>query len=95
MNISIPAGGEKPPTKEPLKDTNPSTTREPTQTEERANLECPVKDIKDHTTESHRSYRRSSPYKDSYQSETSGCAETNKKSHLKWGDKKRTCNQKE
>ena len=54
VNISIPAGGEKPPTKEPLKDTNPSTTREPTQTEERANLECPVKDIKDHTTESHR-----------------------------------------
>ena len=54
MNISIPAGGEKPPTKEPLKDTNPSTTREPTQTEERANLQHPVKEIRDHTTEPHR-----------------------------------------
>ena len=27
--------------------------REPTQTEERANLECPVKEIRDHTTEPH------------------------------------------
>ena len=32
-NISIPARGDKPPIKEPPKGTNPSTTREPTQTE--------------------------------------------------------------
>ena len=54
MNISIPARGEKPPIKEPPKGTNPSTTREPTQTEERASLECPVREIRDHTTEPHR-----------------------------------------
>ena len=54
MIISILAGGEKPPIKEPPKGTNPSTTREPTQTEERANLEHPVKEIRDHTTEPHR-----------------------------------------
>ena len=53
-NISIPARGEKPPTKEPPKGTNPSTTRELTQTEERANLQQPVKEIRDHTTEPHR-----------------------------------------
>ena len=53
-NISIPAGGEKPPTKEPPKVKNPSTTRETTKTEERANLECPDKEIRDHTTEPHR-----------------------------------------
>ena len=41
MNISIPARGEKPPTKEPPKGKNPSTTREITQTEEMANLERP------------------------------------------------------
>ena len=60
-NISIPAGGEKPPIKEPPNDTNSSTTRELTQTEERANLEHPVKEIRDHTTKPH----RSSPYKNS------------------------------
>ena len=49
MNISIPAEGEKPPIKEPPKGTNPSTTREPTQTEERANLERPDKEIKETT----------------------------------------------
>ena len=54
MNISIPARGEKPPIKETLKSTNPSTIRKPTQTEERANQECPVKEIRDHTTEHHR-----------------------------------------
>ena len=53
-NISIPVGGEKPPTKEPPKGKNPSITREPTQTEERANLQHPVKEIRDHTTEPHR-----------------------------------------
>ena len=54
MTISIPAGGEKNPIKEPSTGTNPSTTREPTQTEERANLEHPDKDIRDHNTEPHR-----------------------------------------
>ena len=54
MIISILAGGEKPPIKEPPKGTNPSTTREPTPTEERATLERPVKEIRDHTTELHR-----------------------------------------
>ena len=54
MNISIPARVEKPPIKETLKSTNPSTIRKPTQTEERANQECPVKEIRDHTTEPHR-----------------------------------------
>ena len=49
MNISIPARGEKPPIKEPPKGTNPSITREPTQTEERANLEHPDKEIKETT----------------------------------------------
>ena len=48
-NISIPAGGEKTPTKEPPKAKNPSTTREPTQAEERANLERPDKEIKETT----------------------------------------------
>ena len=48
MNISIPARGQKPPTKEPPKGKNPSTTRQPTQTEERANLEHPDK-IKEKT----------------------------------------------
>ena len=48
MNISIPAEGEKLPTKEPPKGKNP-TTREPTQTEERANLEHPDKKIKETT----------------------------------------------
>ena len=52
-NISIPSRGEKSPIKEPPNGTNPST-REPTQREERTNLECPVKEIRDHTTESHR-----------------------------------------
>ena len=49
MNISIPTGGEKLPTKEAPKGKNPSTTREPTQTEERANLEHLDKEIKDTT----------------------------------------------
>ena len=43
-NISIPAEGEKPP-----KGKNPSTTRELTQTEERANPECQDKEIKETT----------------------------------------------
>ena len=47
-NISIPAGGEKPPTKEPPKHKNPSITRDPTQTEQRANIEHPGKEIRDH-----------------------------------------------
>ena len=55
VNISILAGGEKLPIKEPPKGTNPSTTRKPTETEERANLEHPVKEIRDHTNEPHRS----------------------------------------
>ena len=49
MNITIPAGGENPPTKEPPTGKNPSTTREPTQTEERANLEHPDKKTKETT----------------------------------------------
>ena len=49
MNITIPAGGENPPTKEPTKGKNPSTMREPTQTEERANLEHPDKEVKETT----------------------------------------------
>ena len=53
MNVSILAGREKPPTKDPPKGKNPSTPREPTQTEDRAKLEHPDK-IRDHTTESHR-----------------------------------------
>ena len=40
---------EKPPAKEPPKVKNPSTTRETTKTEERANLGHPVKDIKEAT----------------------------------------------
>ena len=47
--MSIPTGGENPPTKEQLKGKNPSTTRQPTQTEERANLELPDKEIKEIT----------------------------------------------
>ena len=54
MSISIPAGGEKPSTKEPPKGKKPSTTREPTQTEERTNPVCPDKEIRDHSTEPHR-----------------------------------------
>ena len=50
----MPAGGEKPPKKERPKGKNSSTMREPTQTEERANLQHPVKEIRDHTTELHR-----------------------------------------
>ena len=46
VNTSIPAGGEKQPIKKPPKGTNPSTTREPTQTEGRTNLEYPDKEIK-------------------------------------------------
>ena len=49
MNISISAGGEKPPKKERPKGKNSSTMREPTQTEERANLERPDKEIKEIT----------------------------------------------
>ena len=39
MNISILAVGEKTPTKEPPKGRNTSTTKEPTQTEERRGLQ--------------------------------------------------------
>ena len=46
LNIIITAGREKPATKEPPKDKNPSTTREHTQIEERANLEDPDKETK-------------------------------------------------
>ena len=49
MGIIILAGGEKSPTKELPKGKNQSTRREPTQTEERANLEHPDKDIKETT----------------------------------------------
>ena len=49
MNISLPAGGEKPPTKEPPKGKKPSTMKQSTQTEERANLDHPDKDIKETT----------------------------------------------
>ena len=49
MNTSIPARGEKPPTREPPKGKNPSTTREPTQTEKRASLEHPHKEMKETT----------------------------------------------
>ena len=52
-NISIPVGGEKPRTKETQKGKNPSITRELKQTEERANLQYPVKEMRDHTTEPH------------------------------------------
>ena len=50
MNISMPAGGEKPPKKERPKGKNSSTMREPTQTEERANLESPDKEEIKETT---------------------------------------------
>ena len=55
MNISIPTGGENPPTKESPKGKNPST-RELTQIEERANLESPGKEIEEtnHSTEPHK-----------------------------------------
>ena len=43
MNISILAGGENPPTKEPPMGKNPSKTTEPTQTEDRTTLEHPDK----------------------------------------------------
>ena len=46
MNVSILAGREKPPTKDPPKGKNPSTPREPTQTEDRAKLEHPDKESK-------------------------------------------------
>ena len=49
VNISIPTGGENPPIKEAQKGKNPSAIREPTQTEERANLEHPDKEIKETT----------------------------------------------
>ena len=49
VNTNIPTGGENPPTKEPPTDENSSTTREPTQTEERANVEHPDKEIKETT----------------------------------------------
>ena len=51
-NISILAGGEKPPTEEPPKSKNEST-REPTQTEERAGLEHPDKESKETTPLNH------------------------------------------
>ena len=54
MNTNIPARRENLPTKEAPTGKNPSTTREPTQTEERANLQQPVKEIRDHTTNSNR-----------------------------------------
>ena len=47
MNISIPAGGENPPIKGPPTSKNPNITKEHTQTEERANLEHPDKEIKE------------------------------------------------
>ena len=47
--MSVSAGGQNPPTKEPPKGKIPSTTREPTQTEERANLEHTDKEIKETT----------------------------------------------
>ena len=47
MNINIFAGREKKPTKEGPKGKNPSTMREPTQTEERASLERPHEEIKE------------------------------------------------
>ena len=54
MTISIPVGGEKLSTKESSKGKTPSTTRETPQTEERPNIEHPVKEIRHHTTEPHR-----------------------------------------
>ena len=48
-NISMPAGGEKPPIKELPKGKNSTKTREPTQTVERANPEHPDKEIKETT----------------------------------------------
>ena len=49
MNIRIPTGGENPPTKGPPKSKNPNTTRELTQTGERATQEHPDKEIKEAT----------------------------------------------
>ena len=90
MNISIPAGGEKPPIKEPPKGTNPSITREPTQTEERANLQHPVKEIRDHTTEPHRIPTiEVHPTKTASKAKHQETQKEKKKSHLKWGDKKK------
>ena len=51
-NIPINAGGEKPPMKEPPKGKNTST-REPTQTEGRTNLDHPDKEIKEITPLNH------------------------------------------
>ena len=95
MNTNIPTGGEKPPAMEPPKGKNPSTTTEPTQTEERENLQYPDKEIRDHSTESHRI-----PTIEVHLTKTSSKAKHQEvqkqtKSHLKWGDKKITCNQKE
>ena len=86
VNISIPAGGEKTPTKEPSKGKHPSTMREPTQTEERANLERPDKEIRDYTTEPHRIPTIEVP-----RTKTASKVknqEAQKQSLLKWGDKK-------
>ena len=47
MNIGIPGREENQPTKEPPKGKNPSTTRQPTQTEERTNLQHPDKEMKE------------------------------------------------
>ena len=47
VHTNIPAEGENSPTKEPPMGENTSTTRQPTQTEERANLEHPDKEIKE------------------------------------------------
>ena len=92
-NISIRPGGEKTPTKEPPKGKNPSTTREPTQTEERG-PRASTEDQRDHSTESHRIPTIEVPY-----TKTTSKAKhqevQKQKSHLEWGDKKRTCNQKE
>ena len=54
MNISISAGGKKPPTKEPPKGKKPKYNKRAHTNRKRANLEHPVKEIRDHTTESHR-----------------------------------------
>ena len=95
VNISIPAPGEKAPKKEPPKGKNPSTTKKPTQREERANLECPDKEIRDHTTEPH-----IIPTLKVHPTKTANKAKHRKhrnkqKESLKWGDKKTTCSQKE
>ena len=90
MNISIPAEGEKPPTKETQKGKIPSTTREPTQTEGKPRASRQG-DQRDHSTESHKI-----PTMEVHPTKVATKLKHQEvQKHLRWGGKKRTCNQKE